>query len=202
MSLAKRLDALRERAQRDVLKFDDDALLSSRSASIPSEVAERHYLSPVRLRGVMFDTPRAIRMGVAGEPGQETPGGQPVAVRGTGVNLHITVDGAASLAFLHEDDDDLDQAHIEVEPDERRVVVRYLAERPDAAQANQFFEHSVRYVEEEAKRANDMVREFNDGLVAALTEALERARQWAKERRDFADKLTPPRLQEGIWSRG
>ncbi len=202
MSLAKRLDALRERAERDVLKSDDDALLSPRSASIPAEVAERHYLAPVRLRGVMFDTPRPVRIGVAGEPGQETPGGQPVAVRGTRVNLFVNADGVETLAFLHEEDDDLEQAHIELEPDERRIVVRYLAEHPDAAQANQFFERSVRYVEDEAKRANDVVREFNDGLVVSLTEALERARQWAKERRDLADKLTPPRLQEGIWSRG
>jgi len=202
MSLAKRLDALRERAQRDVFARDDDTLLSSRSAAIPAEVAERHYLSPVRLRGVMFDSPRSIRMGVAGEPGHEAPGGQPVVVPATRVNLYVTLDGAESLALLHEDDDDLAQAHIEVDPEERRLVVGYLAERPDATQANQFFESSVRYIEAETKRANDMVREFNDSLVPALTEALERARQWAKERRNFADKLTPPRLQEGIWLRG
>jgi hypothetical protein len=202
MSLAKRLDALRERAQRDVLNYDDDALLSSRAGSIPAEVAERHYLAPLRLRGVMFDTPRSILMGVAGEPGQEAPGGQPVVVRGTRVNLFVTLDGAASLALLHEDDDELAQAHIEVDPDERRLVVRYLAEHPDAAQANQFFEHSVKYIEDEVKRANEVVQGFNDSLVPALTDALERARQCAKERRDFADKLKPPRLQEGIWSRG
>jgi hypothetical protein len=202
MSLAKRLDALRERAQRDVLTYDDDALLSSRATSIPTEVAERHYLAPVRLRGVMFDTPRSTRLGVAGDPGQEAPGGQLVVVPGTRVNLFVTVDGAESLAFLHEDDDDLAQAHIEVDPGERRVVVGYLAEHPDAAQANQFFERSVRYIEDEVKRANEVVQEFNDSLVPALNDALERARQWAKERRDFANKLTPPRLQEGVWSRG
>ncbi len=202
MSLAKRLDALRERAQRDVINYDDDALLSSRATAIPGEVADRHYLAPVRLRGVMFDTPRSVLMGVAGEPGLEAPGGQPVVVRGTRVNLYVTVDGVSSLAFLHEEDEDFAQAHIEVEPEERRLVVRYLAEHPDAAQANQFFERSVKYIEAEVKRANEVVREFNDGLVPALTDALERACKWAKERRDFANKLTPPRLQEGIWSRG
>jgi hypothetical protein len=202
MSLAKRLDALRERAQRDVLNYDDDALLSSRSGAIPAEVADRHYLAPVRLRGVMFDTPRSVRMGVAGEPGHEAPGGQPVVVPGTRVNLLVTLDGAESLAFLHEEDDDLEQAHIEIDADERRLVVRYLAEHPDATQANQFFEHSVEYIEAEVKRANQVVREFNDGLVPALGEALERARQWANERRAFANKLTPPRLSEGVWSRG
>jgi len=201
MSLAKRLEVLRERAQRDVYSLDDDVLLSSRSASIPSEVAERHYLTPIRLRRVMFDAPRPIRMGVAGDPGQEAPGGQPLAVPGTRVNLYITLDGAESLAFLHEEDDELDQNHIEIDLPERRLVVGYLAEHPDATQANKFFERSVEYIENDVGHANEIVQTFNDSLGPALEEALERALQWAKERRQLASKLVPPRLREGVWVR-
>ena len=84
MSLAKRLEALRERAQREVFALDDDAVLSSRHAVLPVEVAEHHYLAPVRLGSATFDSPRAIKMAVAGEPGREAPGGAPSWCRARG----------------------------------------------------------------------------------------------------------------------
>jgi hypothetical protein len=112
MSLAKRLESLRERAQRDVDALDDDTLLSSRHVAAPAELAERNYLAPVRLGRAAYDTPRQIKMAVAGEPGREAPGGAPIVVPGTRVDLVVALEGGETLAFMHEEDDQLDHAGI------------------------------------------------------------------------------------------
>ncbi len=201
MSLAKRLESLRERAQRDVFALDDDALLSSRHDAIPAEIAERHYLAPVRLGRASYDAPRQIKMAVAGEPGRETPGGTPIVVPGTRVDLFVAVEGGETLVFMHEEDDELDHASIEIDLDERRVVAAYIADHPTAQGANQFFERSVEMLEADVERANETARQFNETLIPALTEALEAARKRAEERQKLAASLKPPKSYERWWGR-
>ena len=201
MSLAKRLEAMRERAQREVYALDDDVLLSSRHVVTPEEVAERHYLAPVRLGRASFDTPRPIKMAVPGDPGQEAPGGSPLVVPGTRVDLSVAVDGGETLAFLHEEDDELEHASIEIDLEEHRLVVGYVAEIPDAANANRFFESSLQAIEADVERANEVVREFNESLAPALVGAFEVARARATERRRLASGLKPPKSYERWWGR-
>jgi hypothetical protein len=201
MSLAKRLESLRERAQREVLGLDDDVVLSSRHAVIPAQVAERHYLTPVRLGGAAYDTPRQTKMAVAGEPGREAPGGAPIVVPGTRVDLYVALEGGETLAFMHEEDDDLEHAGIEVDLKDRRLVVGYVAERPTANGANQFFERSLQMIEADVERTNELVRQFNESLMPALTEALDQARELAAERRKLASGLKPPKSYERWWGR-
>lgn len=201
MSLAKRLESLRERAQHEVLGLDDDVVLSSRYAVIPAQVAERHYLTPVRLGRAAYDTPRPTKMAVAGEPGREAPGGAPIVVPGTRVDLYVTLEGGETLAFLHEEDDDLEHAGIEIDLDDRRLVIGYVAEHPTVPNANQFFERSLEMVEADVERANDVVRQFNESLLPALTAALDMARALATERRKLAKGLKPPKSYERWWGR-
>ena len=197
MSLAKRLDALRERAQRDLSAIDDDVLLSTRHGVLPEEIAERHYLTPVRLGRASFDSLRAIKMAVAGAVGDETP----VVVPGTRVSLWVDIDGGETLAFIHEEDDELEQASIEIDLKEHRLDVGYIAEHPTAHRANQFFEHSVSTIEAEVERVNQIVREFNDSLVPAIATALEEAKELAAERKKLAEGLKPPASYERWWGR-
>ena len=201
MSLAKRLEALRERAQREVYALDDDVLLSSRHAVKPDEIAERHYLAPVRLGRASYDTPRPIKMAVPGDPGQEAPGGSPLVVPGTRVDLTIAVEGGETLAFLHEEDDDLEHASIEIDLQEHRLVVGYVAENPSAGNANRFFETSLQTVEAEVERANEVVREFNESIAPTLVGAFEVARERAKARQRLAAGLKPPKSYERWWGR-
>jgi len=201
MSLAKRLEVLRERAQREVYALDDDVLLSSKHAVKPDEIAERHYLAPVRLGRASYDTPRPIKMAVPGDPGQEAPGGSPLVVPGTRVDLTIAVEGGETLAFLHEEDDDLEHANIEVDLEEHRLVVGYVAEHPSAGNANRFFETSLQTVEAEVERANEVVREFNESIAPVLVGAFEVARERAKERQRLAADLKPPKSYERWWGR-
>jgi len=181
--------------------MDDEAVLSSKSAAIPAAVAERHYLIPVRLGRAAFDTPRQTKMAVAGEPGAEAPGGAPVVVPGTRVDLFVALEGGETLAFVHEEDDDLDHAGVEVDVAERRLVVGYVSEHPTAASANQFFERSLQMIEADVERVNEAVREFNESLIPALTKALERASELAQERRALARGLKPPKSYERWWGR-
>lgn len=201
MSLAKRLEALRERAQREIYSLDDDALLSSRHVVTPDEIAERHYLAPVRLGRASFDAPRPIKMAVPGDPGQEAPGGSPFVVPGTRVDLLIAVEGGETLAFLHEEDDELEAASIEIDLEERRLVVGYVAEHPNAGNANRFFESSLQTIEADVERANEVVREFNESLAPTLVGAIEVARERATERRRLASGLKPPKSYERWWGR-
>ena len=134
MSLAKRLESLRERAQRDVDALDDDTLLTSRHAAIPAELAERHYLAPVRLGRASYDTPRQIKMAVAGEPGREAPGGRRRSwCPARGSTCTLPSKAARRSAFMHEEDDELEHASIEIDLNERRLVVGYIAEHPTAS---------------------------------------------------------------------
>jgi len=197
MSLAKRLEALRERAQREVYALDDEVLLSSRHVVTPEEIAERHYLAPVRLGRASFDTPRPIKMAVPGEPGNEVP----LVVPGTRVDLFISLEGGETLMFLHEEDDELELAHIEVQPEEYRLVVGYVAEHPNAGNANRFFEGSLRTIEAHVERANEVAREFNESLPEALVGAFEIARERASERHRLAAGLKPPKSYERWWGR-
>ncbi len=201
MSLAKRLESLRERARRDVLGLDDDVVLSSRHAAIPLEVAERHYLTPVRLGRAAYDSPRPTKMAVAGEPGREAPGGAPIVVPGTRVDLYVALEGGETLAFLYEEDDELEHAGVEIDQTERRLVVGYVAEHPSANGANRFFESSLEVVEAAVERANEVVRQFNEDLMPVLTEALGEARELATERRKLAKGLKPPKSYERWWGR-
>ena len=201
MSLAKRLEALRERAQREVYALDDDVLLSSRHVITPDEIAERHYLAPVRLGRASYDTPRPIKMAVPGDPGQEAPGGSPLVVPGTRVDLTIAVEGGETLVFLHEEDDDFERASIEIDPKEHRLVVGYVAEKPNAGNANRFFETSLQTIEAEVERANEVVREFNESIAPVLVGALEVARERATERQRLAAGLKPPKSYERWWGR-
>ncbi len=201
MSLAKRLEALRERAQRDVFAIDDDLVLSSRHAVLPVEVAERHYLAPVRLGSATFDTPRAIKMAVPGEPGHEAPGGAPIVVPGTRVDLYISVEGGETLVFLHEEDDELEHASIEVDLKDRRIVIGYIAEHPTASSANQFFERTVQAVEADVERANEVAEQFNESLIDYLADALVVARERATQRQQLAAGLKPPKSYERWWGR-
>jgi hypothetical protein len=197
MSLAKRLETLRERARRDLNAIDDDVLLSTRHGVSAEEIAERHYLTPVRLGRASFNSPRAIKMAVPGEPGQEAP----VVVPGTRVDLWVSVDGGETLAFVHEEDDDLEQASIEIDLKEQRLVVGYVAEHATAHRANLFFERSLRTIETEVEQANVVAREFNESLVPAIAEALEEARELAAERQKLARGLKPPASYERWWGR-
>lgn len=201
MSLAKRLESLRERAQRDVAALDDDILLSSRHAVVPAEIAERHYLTPVRLGSAAYDTPRQIKMAVAGEPGREAPGGTPIVVPGTRVDLDVVLEGGETLAFVHEEDDELEHAGIEIDLNDHRLIIGYVAEHPTAPGANQFFEDSLQAIEADVERANVVAREFNESLIPALTEALADARERASERRKLAAGLKPPKSYERWWGR-
>lgn len=197
MSLAKRLDALRERAQRDLNAIDDDVLLSTRHGVLPEEIAERHYLTPVRLGRASFDSVRAIKMAVPGEVGDETP----VVVPGTRVSLWIDLDGGETLAFIHEEDDELEQASIEIDLKEHRLVVGYVAEHATAHRANTFFEQSVGVIEAEVEQANQIAREFNESLVPAIGAALVEAKELAAERQKLAAGLKPPASYERWWGR-
>ena len=201
MSLAKRLESLRERAQRDVFALEDDALLSARHAVLPAQIAEQHYLPPVRLGSATFDTPRPIKMAVAGEPGREAPGGAPIVVPGTRVDLYVALEGGETLAFLHEEDDELEHASIEISLEDHRLVVGYIAEHPTANGANQFFEHSLQAIEADVARANELAEQFNESLSGALAEALAEARERATERRKLAAGLKPPKSYERWWCR-
>jgi hypothetical protein len=201
MSLAKRLEAMRERAQREIYALDDDVLLSSRHVVTPEEIAERHYLAPVRLGRASFDTPRPIKMAVPGDPGQEAPGGSPIVVPGTRVDLFVGIEGGETLAFLHEEDDELEHASIEIDLQEHRLVIAYVAEHPNAGNANRFFESSLRAVEADVERANEVVREFNESLAPTLVSVFEVARERATERRRLASGLKPPTSYERWWGR-
>ena len=197
MSLAKRLESLRERAQRDLSAIDDDVLLSTRHGVALDEIVERHYLTPVRLGRASFNPPRAIKMAVPGGPGDEAP----IVVPGTRVDLWVSIDGGETLAFIHEEDDELEHASIEIDLKEKRLVVGYVAEHATAHRANQFFEASLRTIETEVGKANEVAREFNESLVPAVAEALAAARELAAERHKLAQGLKPPASYERWWGR-
>jgi hypothetical protein len=53
MSLATRLESLRQNALREVDKLDDDVLLSKDLTGLAEKIAQRHYLEPLRLHNAI-----------------------------------------------------------------------------------------------------------------------------------------------------
>ncbi len=196
MSVAERLDALRESALREVDLVGDDTLLSKKPESLADEIAERHYLAPVRVRRASFGIPRPVRLGVPGAPGAEHALSLVPATR---AELYVPLVGAGTLARLSEDGSDLGFA-AELDLAEERLVIAYVAEHPIAAAANQFFAAKLDEAEAEVANLSRQVSEYNEGLPPALLEALRAARSRAKERQTFANGLQHPRPVEQPWS--
>jgi hypothetical protein len=203
MSLTTALEAALDAALRDAGAVADDALLSKNLKGIAEGIAAKHLVEPVRLRRIVFDTPRPTRMAVAGEPGREEPGGSPVVVKGTAVELFVFADGAATMAMVAEGDEDFAHAGVGVEPDKGRIVVRYAAERPLAQIANRHAEEGLHLIEARVESANQEVAVFNEALEPAVMRELEECRRLAKEREKFAAGLKLPlaRTHERWWGR-
>lgn len=196
MSLATRLELLRQNALREVDKLDDDVLLSKDLTGLAEKIAQRHYLEPLRLHNAIVGVPRAATLGVAGEPGREEPDGGHVAVRATRVDMSVPLEGSATLALLAEADSTLDLAGAEIDLAEKRLVVGYVAEYPDAATANDYFDRCLTTIDAEVHRLSEQVVAYNDSLMPALRDALEAANGRAKARRKFAAGLKQPRTFE------
>ena len=199
MSLASALESAFAKALRDADSVSDDVLLSRNFKSAGEDIARRHYIEPVRLHRVILDMPRPTKMAVPGDPGQEEPGGSPVVVSGTAVELLVTIDGASTMALAAEDDDELRHAGVRVDSEGRRLVVRYAAEYPRAHAANQFFAEALRLIEARVKTVNEAVVEFNDALEPAIQKALEECKDLAETRKKFAAGLTLPDSYESWW---
>lgn len=193
LSLATCLEALKAAARRDAEKIDEDILIGKDLKRLTDTIAERHYLQPLRLHNAVVGVPRAAVLGVAGEPGLEEPGGGHIPVPATRVDLFVPLDGIATLALLDEACGGLDLAGAEIDVAEKRLVVGYVSEHPNAAAANEFFDRCLTTIEGEAIRVSEQVQEFNQGLALVIGEALEAAKGRAKARRKFAAGLEQPR---------
>jgi hypothetical protein len=199
MTLASALESALARALTDADAVSDDVLLSRKLTSAGEDIARRHYLEPVRLQRVILDMPRPTKMAVPGDPGQEEPGGSPVVVRGTAVELLVTIDGAATMALAAEHDDDLENAGVRVDAKGSRLVVRYASEYPRAHAANQFFDDALRLIEAKVATVNRAVEEFNDALEPAVQRELEECKDLAETRKKFAAGLELPPSYENWW---
>jgi hypothetical protein len=193
MTLATCLESLRAAARRDAEKLEDDVLIDKDPRRLAETIAERHYLEPLRLHNAMVGQPRAAILGVAGEPGLEEPGGGHVPVPATRVDLLVPLDGVKTLALLVDAAGDLDLAGGEVDVAEKRLVVGYVSEHPNAAAANDYFDHCLATIEETVHHLGAQVQEFNQSLAPAIAEALAAAKGRAKARRKFAAGLKQPR---------
>jgi hypothetical protein len=192
MSLATRLESLREVALLAIDKLDDEVLLTKDLERMAERIAEHHYLAPPRLHRVVITTPRAVLRAGPGEPGQEHA---LVVAPATRVELWLLVDGFATLALLAEGDD-LDLGEAEINADDQCLVLAFVAEHPIAEVANEFFQRSLYDVEGRVGRVRGQVEAYNESLRPAVTEALQAARGRAKERRRFAAALTLPHPKE------
>ncbi len=201
MSLTSALAATLDKAVRDADAVADDILLSRDLKTVAEKIVERHAVEPVRLHRVVIDTPRATKMAVPGEPGLEEPGGSPVVVRGTAVELWVAIDGAETMALAAEDDEDLRHAGVSVDEEKQRIVVRYVSERPLANAANRHFDESLRLIEKEVEAVNRQVAEFNEALEAAVRKELEECKTQAETRATFAAGLKLPDSYERWWGR-
>jgi hypothetical protein len=199
MSLASALESALARALSDVATVVDDVLLSRHLKSVGEDIAQRHYIEPVRLHQVILDMPRPTRIAVPGDPGQEEPGGSPVVVRGTAVELIVTIDGASTMALAAEGDDDLEHAGVRVDPKGKRLVVRYATEYPRAQAANLYFDEALRLIEVRVETVNKAVGEFNDALEPAILKELEECKDLATTRKKFAAGLKLPGSYENWW---
>jgi hypothetical protein len=81
------------------------------------------------------------------------------------------------------------------------LVLAYVAEHPDAAAANRFFDAGLRAIESAIGNVRVHVDEFNERLVPVVREALMQAKARAEERKNFAAKLKHPRPEEPWWGR-
>ncbi len=199
MSIAERLDALRESAVREVDMIGDDTLLAKKPEALAEQLAERHYLEPVHVRRASFGIPRPVRMSVPGGPGAELAFSLVPATR---AELYVPLAGISTLVRLSEDGGELGFTAAEVDLAEERLVIVYVAEHPVAAAANAFFAAKLDEVEAEVANLSREVGEYNESLPAALLEALRAARARAKERQTFANGLEHPRPAERPWSSG
>jgi hypothetical protein len=197
MSVAERLDALRESAVREVDMVRDETLLSKKLESLAEQIAQRHYLEPLRLRRAVYGIPRAVRLSIPGGPGAEHA---LTTVPATRAELFVPVVGTSTLARLGEEGADLSLTAAEVDLAEERLVIAYVAEHPVAAAANAFFAAKLDEAEAEVAVLAEQVKRFNQDLPAALVEALRSARSRAKERRTFANGLEHPRPSERPWT--
>ena len=199
MSLASALESALATALRDADTVVDDVLLSRNLKSAGEDIARRHYIEPVRLHRVILDMPRPTKIAVAGEPGQEEPGGSPLVVAGTAVELLVTIDGAATLALAAEDDDELQHAGVRVDAEGKRLVVRYAAEFPRAHAANRYFADALHLIEATVETVNQAVGAFNDALEPAVQKQLEECKDLAETRKKFAAGLKVPDSYESWW---
>ena len=135
-------------------------------------------------------------MGAPGDPGREH---SLVVLPATRVELWLLVEAFPTLARLAEDGD-LDLGEATMNADERCLVIAYVAEHPVAEEANAFFQRCLYDADERVSRLRRQVIAFNDALLPAITEALQAARDRAKERRRFAAGLTLPHPKEP-WER-
>lgn len=196
MNLAGRLDSSREDALREIDKIDDDVVLSKDLDHLVGQIAERHYLEPPRLHRAVIGTPRAVSMGVPGDPGREHSLAVAPATR---VEMWLLVNGFATIARLSEGCA-LDLGEAEIDGKEHCLVVAFIAEHPVAEEANEYFQETLLDVEQKMGRVRAQVEAFNESLVPALTEALQAAQVRARERRSFAARLTIPQPKEP-WDR-
>jgi hypothetical protein len=196
VSLASRLESLREAALLDIEKLEDDALLGKNLEQLAARIAERHYLEVPRLHRAVITVPQAAHLRGPGEPGQEHA---MVVAPATRVELWLLLEGFATLALLAQTGD-LDLGEAQINPVEQCLTVTYLAEHPVAAVANDFFQRSLSETEEKVARIREQVMAYNESLLPAVSEALRAARSRAKERRSFAASLTVP-LPKEPWER-
>jgi hypothetical protein len=196
MNLAGRLDSLREGALREIDKIDDGVLLSKDLDHLVGQIAERNYLEPPRLHRAVIGTPRAVSVKVPGEPGREHSLDVAPATR---VEMWLLVNGFATVTRLAEGSA-LDLGDAEINADEHCLVVAFVAEHPVADDANDYFQKSLLDVEQKMGRVSEHVAAFNESLLPALSEALQAARERAKERRSLAARLTIPQPKEP-WDR-
>ena len=196
MSLAARLESLRNAALSEIDKLEDEVLLSKDLDHLAGQIAERHYLEPPRLHRAVIALPRAVQMRAPGEPGREH---SMVVIPATRVELWLLVEGFATLAALAEAEP-LDLGEAIVDAQQKCLVIAYVAEHPVAEAANQYFQQSLFDVEERMGRLRNQVESYNDSLLPAVSEALLAAKGRAKERRTFAARLTLPQPKEP-WDR-
>ena len=201
MSLTTALESALDAALRDADAVADDVLLSRNLNAVAENIVERHMVELVRLHRVMIDMPQPTKMAVPGEPGHEEPGGAPLVVRGTAVELFVDVDGAGTVALAIEDDEDLVHAGVRVDAERGRIVVRYAAERPLPQAANKHFADSLRRVEAMVAAVNDEVNSFNATLAPAVAKELAECKGLAEARKKFADGLELPDSYERWWGR-
>ena len=171
MSLAKRLESLRERAQRDVLAIGRRRRCCRPShAAMPAEIAERHYLTPVRLGRAPPTTRRdRSRWRSPASRAARRRAAPPIVVPGTRVDLYVARRGRRD-ARLHA-------------RRRRRPRARQHRDRPGASGVwssatlpstrpriarTTSSRAALQMVEADVERANEVVREFNEDLMPGL----------------------------------